>query len=135
MRLTFYGGAGEVGRSCVLLEEGKRNLMLDCGIKLADQVEFPLLDDSELKRIEAITVSHAHLDHSGYTPHVYSKKARPKIYLTKPTRDLMGVLLADYHRIQAGKGRRLFSEKDVNDILMEANIIEYQERIATSLPF
>jgi len=135
VRITFYGGAGEVGRSCVLIEEGKRNIMLDCGIKLGEEVEFPLIDDSELRRIENIVISHAHLDHSGYTPHVYSKNARPKMFMTKPTRDLMGVLLADYYRIQRGKGKRLFSEKDVNYVLMEGNLIEYEKRTDASIPF
>jgi predicted metal-dependent RNase len=130
MRLTFYGGAQEVGRACMLLEEDGRNLMLDCGIKLGEKTEYPLIHDDELKRINAITVSHAHLDHSGYLPHVYSKKARPKIFLTKPTRDLMGVLLSDYHRIHRSKDeRRLFTEKDVGDVMKDARIAEYREPI------
>jgi len=99
MRITFYGGAQEVGRAAILLEEGRRNLMLDCGIKLGEKTEYPLLDDDELRRIRNVTISHAHLDHSGYLPHVYAKKAKPRIFLTKPTRDLMGVLLSDYYRI------------------------------------
>ena len=68
-----------------------RNLMLDCGIKLGEKTEYPLLNDDELRRVQGITVSHAHLDHSGYLPHVYSKDAKPKIFMTKPTRDLIGI--------------------------------------------
>lgn len=136
MRLTFYGGAEEVGRSCVLLEDGRKNIMLDCGIKLGERVEYPLIDDIELKRIRDIAVTHAHLDHSGYTPHVYSKRAKPKIHVTKPTRDLMGVLLSDYYRIQGGKGKRpVFSQKDVDGVLRDAKIVEYNEKIKAQLPF
>ncbi|MFH1785575.1 MAG: MBL fold metallo-hydrolase RNA specificity domain-containing protein [Candidatus Micrarchaeota archaeon] len=127
MMLTFYGGAQEVGRVCMLLEENHKNLLLDCGIKLGETTEYPLIDDSELSKIKNISISHAHLDHSGYLPHVYSKKARPKIFMTKPTRDLVGVLLADYHRIQAAKheGKRLFSSKDVEGVMQDANMVEY----------
>ncbi|HID72612.1 TPA: MBL fold metallo-hydrolase [Candidatus Micrarchaeota archaeon] len=127
MRLTFYGGAEEVGRSCVLLEEGKKNLMFDCGIKLGEKTEYPLLDDSELRRVRNVAVSHAHLDHSGYLPHVYFKKAKPKVFLTKPTRDLMGVLLPDYYRLHRGERgtRKLFRQKDVDDVLRDANMLEY----------
>lgn len=129
MRLTFYGGAQEVGRACMLLEDGQKNLMLDCGIKLGEKTEYPLIHDDELKRIRNITISHAHLDHSGYLPHVYSKKANPKVFMTKPTRDLTSILLADYHRIQAMKheGKRLFGSKDVERAIQEAQIIEYLE--------
>ncbi len=131
MRVTFYGGAQEVGRACMLLEEGKKNLVLDCGIKLGERTEYPLLHDDELRRISAIAISHAHLDHSGYLPHVYSKGARPKIFLTKPTRDLMGVLLSDYYRIHEGgrERRKLFSSKDVDGVMRDARIIEYHEPV------
>jgi len=130
MRLTFYGGAQEVGRTAVLLEDGNRNSMFDCGIKLGETTEYPLLHDDELRRLQNITISHAHLDHSGYLPHVYSKGARPNIFLTKPTRDLMGVLLADYLRIHTGKRgqRRLFSLKDVEGVMKDARMVEYNEQ-------
>jgi predicted metal-dependent RNase len=135
MRLTFYGGAQEVGRACILLEEDGRNLMLDCGIKLGEKTEYPLLHDDELRRIDSIAISHAHLDHSGYLPHVYSKKARPRIFLTKPTRDLIGVLLADYYRIHHGEReqRKLFSSKDVDGVMRDARIIEFHEPVTAGL--
>jgi len=131
MRVTFYGGAQEVGRACMLLEEGKHNLMLDCGIKLGQITEYPLLHDDEMRRVQNITVSHAHLDHSGYLPHVYSKDARPRIFLTKPTRDLMGVLLADYHRIRQVEHERMqpFTSKDVEGVMQDAVITEYGESV------
>jgi predicted metal-dependent RNase len=103
MRLTFYGGAEEVGRSCFVIDDGKRSFMLDCGIKLGEQTEYPLIQDDELKAVKNLFVTHAHLDHSGYLPHIYAAKARPHIYATKPTRDLAGILLADYLRIKNDK--------------------------------
>jgi len=112
-----------------MLEEGRRNLMFDCGIKLGETTEYPLIHDDELRNVRNITISHAHLDHSGYLPHVYSKGASPNIFLTKPTRDLMGVLLSDYQRIHVGEGRRrkMFSMKDVDGVMKDARIIEYNE--------
>lgn len=126
MRLTFYGGAGEVGRSCVLLEDGKRNLMMDAGIKLGEHTEYPLIEDSELRRISDIAITHAHLDHCGYLPHVHSKKAKPRIWMTKPTRDLMGILLSDYHRIHYKErdSRKLFTIKDVNSVMQDTRMLE-----------
>ncbi len=135
MRLTFFGGAGEVGRSCVLLEDGRHKLMLDCGIKLGERVEFPLISDEELKRVNDVVITHAHLDHSGFLPHLYSKGSRPNIYLTKPTRDLIGVLLADYYRIQKSRGEVFFSMKDVDKVLEVAKMPEYGESAGSRLKF
>ncbi len=132
MRITFFGGAREVGRVCMLLEEGRDNLLLDCGIKLGEKTEYPMLEDSELRRIKNITISHAHLDHSGYLPHLYSKKARPRIFLTKPTRDLMGVLLSDYYKIKRIKKEKArFTQKDVDGVMKDASIQEYGEPFRT----
>ncbi len=137
MRLTFYGGAEEVGRSCVLLEEGNKNLMFDCGIKLGEKTEYPLLDDSELRRVRNVAVSHAHLDHSGYLPHMYTKNAKPKVFLTKPTRDLMGVLLPDYYRLHRGERgvKKLFRQKDVDEVLRDAHMLEYGEEARSDFNF
>ena len=133
MQLTFYGGAGEVGRLCIMLEEGNKNLMMDCGIKLGQETEYPLIPEDQVEAIKNISISHAHMDHCGYLPHIYSKGARPNIYLTKPTRDLMGVLLADYQKIHKEKSgqKQLFSTKDVNQVMQEAKIAEYNEPISS----
>ncbi len=126
MKLTFFGGAGEVGRSSFLLEDKEKNLLLDCGIKLGEKTEYPLIGDSELKRIDNIFISHAHLDHSGYLPHVFARDRKANIFLTKPTRDLLGVLLSDYHRLQKEKDEpNKFSQKDVNSIMETASIVEF----------
>jgi len=137
MRLTFYGGAEEVGRSCVLLEDERKNMMFDCGIKLGEKTEYPLLENSELKRVRNVAVSHAHLDHSGYLPHMYFKGAKPRVFLTKPTRDLMGVLLPDYYRLHRGERntRKLFRQKDVDEVLKDSRMLEYEEEINSDFKF
>ena len=132
MKLTFYGGVGEVGRACALLEEGNRNLMFDCGIKLGEKTEYPLIDDDTLKNVENVYISHAHLDHSGYIPHVYNKGIKPKVYVTKPTRDMMGVLLADYRRLQT---EGLFKQKDVDEVMKKAIITEFNTPVHDGFDF
>ena len=72
MRVTFYGAAAEVGRSCILVESGGTRIILDAGIKLGEVEEHPLIDDLELKNVDAVILSHAHLDHCGYVPHLFS---------------------------------------------------------------
>ncbi len=135
MRLTFFGGAEEVGRSCVLLEDNRHKMMLDCGIKLGEKVEFPLISDDELRRVSDVVITHAHLDHSGFLPHLCSKGAKPNIYLTKPTHDLIGVLLADYYRIQKSRGEVFFSMKDLNRVSEITRMLEYKQPAGSRLKF
>lgn len=132
MLLNFYGATQEVGRSCIVLEDRHKALMLDCGIKLGEKIGYPLLADNDLKKIHHIIISHAHLDHSGYLPHIYAKRFSPAIWTVKPTRDLMGVLLADYHRLQR---RPVFRQKDVNNVLQKTRMIEYQQPAKAAFPF
>ncbi|MEM4839081.1 MAG: MBL fold metallo-hydrolase, partial [Candidatus Micrarchaeaceae archaeon] len=66
MKISFFGAAGEVGRSCIMVSTDKTRILLDAGVKIGAQDEYPHLEDSMLKDIDGIVVSHAHLDHSGY---------------------------------------------------------------------
>lgn len=121
IKVTFYGAAHEVGRSAILLEHKNDNLLLDCGIKLGEQIEYPSIPTSKLDEIKHIFITHAHLDHSGYLPHIFAQGYSPNVYATKPTRDLFSVLLPDYARLS---GQKFFSYKDVNTILEKINIVE-----------
>lgn len=99
MKLTFFGAAGEVGRSCIMVESEKSKIILDAGVKLGKEVEFPLITDQELRQLDAVVISHAHLDHSGYLGHIYSAGYEGFTYTTKPTFELTNVLMSDYIRI------------------------------------
>ena len=99
MKITFLGAAGEVGRSCMMIEESGTKVLLDTGIKLGKKIEFPQLDRSEVKAIDGIVLSHAHLDHSGYLPHIYSHGFENNTFATKPTIELTNVLISDYMRL------------------------------------
>ncbi|MEM3876830.1 MAG: MBL fold metallo-hydrolase [Candidatus Micrarchaeaceae archaeon] len=99
MKISFFGAAGEVGRSCIMVSTDKTRILLDAGVKIGAQDEYPHLEDSMLKDIDGIVVSHAHLDHSGYLPHIYSAGYTGSTYVTKPTMELITVLISDYMRI------------------------------------
>ncbi|MCK4319704.1 MBL fold metallo-hydrolase [Candidatus Micrarchaeota archaeon] len=120
MKIRFLGGTREVGKSAVLLEEQKT--LLDCGIKLGKEIGYPELEGAEF---EKVGITHAHLDHVGYLPHLFKKGRHVEIYGTKPTKDLAGVLLSDYRRIS-----KSFSEKDVEDVIKNFHDVEYGEKKA-----
>ncbi len=124
MKLTFYGAAGEVGRSCIMVESNDTRILLDAGIKLGEQIELPLIPDSELRKVDGIVVSHAHLDHSGFLPHVYSNGYDGYMYATKPTFELTNVLISDYIRISNPES---IKKEGVAKMMKRAKLFEYHE--------
>lgn len=103
MRLTFLGATGTVTGSKYLLETGNRRILVDCGLfqglkqlRLRNRKPFPL-PPSE---IDAVVLTHAHLDHSGYVPLLVKNGFRGRVYCTPPTTDLCAVLLPDSGHLQ-----------------------------------
>lgn len=98
MNLTFYGAAGEVTGSCHVLDIDGHRVLLDCGLiqgAPADEARnrnpFPF----DPATIDAVILSHAHLDHSGRLPLLVSRGFRGRIVTHNATRDLVRVLLRD----------------------------------------
>jgi hypothetical protein len=116
----------------VLVDEGRNNLLLDAGVKLGETDEYPLLTDGEIRRLERIAISHTHLDHVGYLPHMYARGCRAEIYSTKPTRDLTQLLLADYLRINRGMK---FTNSDIIKAMKMWRMVEYGQVVGDGLKF
>ncbi|MBI4151071.1 MBL fold metallo-hydrolase, partial [Candidatus Woesearchaeota archaeon] len=72
VRLTFLGGARQVGRSCLFLQTQESRILIDCGINVSDDREpYPMLDVPEfhIQDLDAVILSHAHTDHAGFVPY------------------------------------------------------------------
>jgi predicted metal-dependent RNase len=128
MNLTFLGAAREVGRSAVLLECGEK-ILLDCGIKPAKEPEYPLLDRRTARSLDRVVLSHAHLDHSGYLPWLYAHGYRGHVEITKPTRDLIQLLLADFLRLN--RRNCPYAQADADRLLKSTSIREFDEPFRT----
>jgi metallo-beta-lactamase family protein len=96
--LRFLGGVGTVTGSKYLLESGKRKILIDCGLfqglkqlRLRNWARFPI----DPAQIDAVVLTHAHLDHSGYLPLLVKNGFRGPVYCTPGTRDLCAILLPD----------------------------------------
>lgn len=124
--ISFLGACREVGRSCFLVE-GKQKTLLDCGLKFSEGEEYPLLQKKQMKQLDRVVLSHAHLDHSGYLPALYEHGFAGKTFCTKPTRDLVQVLLADYLRLAKEKGKAAYSQKSVTKLLANTEILDYSD--------
>lgn len=129
MRFVAYGGAREVGRSSFLIEEKNKSAILDCGVMLGEETQYPLFPEEMRRNIKDVFVTHAHLDHSGYLGHLMHAGARPTIHGLKPTRDLIGILLADYQRIASEKREKggYFSKQDVDMVTKHFRAYKFRE--------
>lgn len=99
--ITFLGASREVGRSAFILETDKK-FLLDYGIKIFDKSGQPQYPDEFHENLDLMILSHAHLDHSGYIPYLYTF-SKIKWMATPPTRDLVELLLADSMKIMGDK--------------------------------
>ncbi len=124
LKLSFLGACREVGRSAILAHGSKRALM-DCGVKInRDRDEYPLLDRGEARKLDSVILSHAHLDHTGYAPALYEQGFHGTTVMTKPTRDLVQALWADYLHLNVEEGAP-FSNQDVIQLLKRTQLLEY----------
>ena len=110
MKLTSYGGADGVTGSKHLVEFGGARILLDCGLfqglKLHRERNWlPLPFD--VASLDAVVLSHAHLDHSGFLPVLVKRGYRGPVYASTATRDLADVLLRDSAHLQEEDARRV----------------------------
>lgn len=129
MKIRFLGAAQEVGRSCILVQCGKKKILLDCGIKLhKKEDEFPLIDRKLARKIDAVILSHGHLDHCGFLPFLSALGFHGVIYSTKPTRDIVQLLLADYMRVCKSENKKVFSDHDMINSLRNFRFLEMYKK-------
>ncbi|WP_435196903.1 MBL fold metallo-hydrolase [Natronomonas sp. EA1] len=107
MKLEFLGGAREVGRSAILVND---RLLLDFGMKTATPPQYPVGRVSP----EALVVSHGHLDHVGAIPALLSGTNRPEIHWTPVTREFAGMLARDTLKLHGGTPQCPFTETEVH---------------------
>lgn len=146
MRITFHGAAGEVTGSCHLVEAAGKRLLLDCGLvqgsrkdEARNRESFPFDPAS----IDAVVLSHAHIDHSGRIPLLVKRGFRGPVYTHHASRDLCRIMLRDSaylnereaeweNRKRERKGLRpvepLYTMRDASDAMRRFRGLDYGER-------
>ncbi len=132
IRIIGLGGWREVGRSCSLIETPKSKIMIDCGVKAgATGSEIaPILNASEFNYsdLDAIVISHSHMDHVGFVPALYEYGFDGPIYMTTPSLDLATLLWFDFIDVmQKGITKPLFTAKGVKEAVKHAITLDYGE--------
>ena len=130
--ISFYGGAREVTGSCYLLETDSHKLLIDCGMfqghREADKknhADFPFDPAS----IEAVILSHAHLDHIGRTPKLVKDGFRGKIFSTASTRDLAEIMWKDAAHIESEENAPLYGDSDIELAMTLFQTLSYYEPV------
>ena len=124
IRLTVLGGAQEVGRSAFLVKTRESSVLLDCGINPGSQrpfEAFPRFDSPEFQidQLDAVVISHAHLDHCGLTPFLYKYGYDGPVYCSAPTSNLMTMLQLDYLDVANKQGvTAYYDQKDVRECVL-----------------
>lgn len=115
MKITFCGAAGEVTGSQHLIECGKLRVLLDCGLFQGHRAEARRKNAQfrcKPHDLDAVILSHAHIDHCGNLPGLYKAGFRGPIYCTRATGDVADIMLRDSVRIQAEDARHLAKHRD-----------------------
>lgn len=133
IRITALGGFQEVGRSSILLETQESKVLLDFGYNPSAPTlkqSMPRLDtvNVSLEDIDAVIVTHAHLDHCGLVPLLFKFGYEGPVYATEATRDLMTLLQLDLLDISRREGKPLpFDLQDVHKALLHTITLKYGE--------
>ena len=122
IRMTALGGFREVGRSCILMQTRDSNVLLDVGLNVGNNNDkFPNFDLPEfsIRDLDAVIISHAHLDHCGMVPFLFKYGYRGPVYSTLPTRNLSTMLQLDFVQICEKEGiAPPYSRRDVKNTVL-----------------
>ncbi len=132
IRLSFLGAARQVGRACFLLQTPESRIIIDCGIDPGEEgpETYPYLDAPEfnISEIDAVVITHSHLDHSGLVPYLFKFGYKGPVYCSYPTRDVMALLQLDMIKIQRSEGKEpIYTSEEVRQMVLHTICLEYDE--------
>lgn len=131
--ITPLGAGNEVGRSCIHLKYIDKEFLLDCGVHPAytGVSSLPFLDLIDLSKINAILVTHFHLDHAAALPFLTEKTSfKGKVYMTHPTKAILKWLLNDYIRvINSSSDQDFYTEQDLENCYSKIIPIDYHQQV------
>jgi metallo-beta-lactamase family protein len=143
-RISFLGGAGTVTGSKFLVDNGDARILVDCGLfqgfkalRLKNWAKFPV----PVQTIDAVVLTHAHIDHSGYLPLLVKQGFSGPVFCTHSTRDLCEILLPDAGHLQESDANfanrhgfskhkpalPLFTEEDARQALLHLTPVPFDE--------
>lgn len=139
LKVTPLGAGQDVGRSCILLTIGGKNIMLDCGMHMGfnDDRRFPdfsyITQNGRLTEfLDCIIISHFHLDHCGALPYMTEMVGYDgPIYMTHPTKAICPILLEDYRKITVDKKgeTNFFTSQMIKDCMKKVVAVNLHQTV------
>jgi putative mRNA 3-end processing factor len=128
MKLVFHGGAKEVGKSCIELTCDNHRYILDAGLKFKEHGFEAPFDVFDLPNIDALFLSHAHLDHSGALPLFEHYNLICPLFTTGQTKELTRILLKDSYKIARIRHLHAAYEKpDLKKVYAATKIVDFNK--------
>ena len=135
LRVTFHGGAESVTGSNFLVSGEKGTILIDCGLEQGPEASIREMAEPfafDVSRVDALVITHAHLDHIGRAPKLMREGFTGKVYATHPTLDLMDIMLRDSVRLLQEEAAQagitpLYTEHDVDSLMARATPIPLRD--------
>jgi len=133
IRLTALGGFREVGRSASLLSTRESKVLIDCGVDPSDKEGsgtpyFNAPEIQPLDALDAVVITHAHMDHCALLPALYKYGYDGPVYCTPPTRDLMSLMQLDGIKVSFGEGKKApYESSHVREVVSHCIPLKYGE--------
>lgn len=131
IRISALGGFQQVGRSAILVQTRESQVLLDCGINPGSSnslLTFPRLDapQFDLDTLDAVVISHSHLDHCGFLPFLFKYGYDGPVYCSAPTSNLMTLLQLDYLDVASKQGvMPPYDQRDVRQTVLHTIPLRY----------
>jgi KH/beta-lactamase-domain protein len=130
VRMTTMGGFRQVGRSATLLMTRDSKILIDCGLDPGSDATpyFAIPEAQPLSDLDAVVITHAHLDHCGTLPALFKYGYEGPVYCTPPTRDLMALLQLDNIKLGFGEAKKiLYEAQHVRKEILHTITLKYNE--------
>ena len=134
LEIMPLGAGSEVGRSCHLASYRNKTVMFDCGVHpgYAGIASLPYFDEVDLSTVDAMLITHFHLDHCAAVPFVVGRtNFKGRILMTHPTKAIFAMLMQDFVKLnkQSENSEALFGEKDVAECMKRIEVIDFHQEM------
>jgi len=135
--ITFFGGGQKIGGTSILVSVKGHHILLDAGMHLNEEIYYPDYSPMYEKGLtfgdlDALLITHAHMDHTGAVPYVHRQRTDLPIYATEPTKMLMKILLEDSVRMTSDENakKEFYTKQEVQSTILSIKSIDFNQSFA-----